>query len=75
MAGAGTESPLVRIDVGIVPAGQRSPLQDGETLANKHGKLLAWVREITDHWQIKNFDFSLCKTFRTRIDPNSLRGP
>lgn len=46
VAGAGTESPLVRVDVGIVPAGQGSPLQNGETLANEHGKLLAWVREL-----------------------------
>lgn len=51
MAGACTESPLVRIDVGVVPAGQGSPLQDGETLANKHGKLLARVREFSS-WSV-----------------------
>lgn len=43
VAGAGTEDPLVRADVGVVSAGEGPALQGGETPSLQLGKLLAGV--------------------------------
>ena len=43
VAGVGPKDPVVRLDVGLVSAGEGLALQDGETPALKLGELLAWV--------------------------------
>lgn len=47
VAGAGAKDPLLRVDVGVVSAGEGLALQDGETPALQHGKLLAGVSACT----------------------------
>lgn len=79
MAGAGAESPLVRVDLGIVPAGQGSPIQNGETLANEHGKFLARVRGLLIIGKHRTSNFPCVKrlelvyTLIIFVDPNHCR--
>lgn len=62
VAGAGTEDPFVRFDLGIVSAGEGCALQDGKTAADEYRKLLAGVST-----SLEDFPSPMSFVFLTRI--------